>query len=293
MRFFIEKDERGIEELRIGRVIGTAIISLLGIIAILGSFEIVDPGHRGVMVTAGKPGDETLSEGVHLKVPFISSIKEISVRIQKSESGTDAATKDLQRVHSTVALNWHIEPSQVPTLYKNIGTEYDIENRVIAPAVSETLKAATAKLTAEECLTKRMELKSTVDEMLIKRLTQYGVVVKDISIVNLDFTPDFNRAIEAKQVAEQQAKQAEYLAQKRTAEAKAAVEEAKGQAESSLTNARAQAESQKLLQKTITKEVLQLEYLKRWNGVLPTVMSGNSNGLILNLPTSTKGNKNE
>lgn len=272
------------------KVVFGGVTLFLGLILVFGSFEVVDPGYRGVMVTAGKPGDETLNEGIHLKLPFVSSIKEVSVRIQKTESGSEAATKDLQRVHSTVALNWHIEPTQVPTLFKTIGTESDVESRIIAPAVSETLKASTARLTAEECLTKRMELKQSVDDMLIKRLSAYGIVVKDISIVDLKFTNDFNEAIENKQIAEQQAKQAEYLAQKRTAEAKAAVETAKGEAESALTNARAQAESQKLLQRTITKEVLQLEYLKKWNGVLPTVMSGNSNGLILNLPND-KGTK--
>jgi prohibitin 1 len=118
----------------------------------------------------------------------------------------------------------------------------------------------------------------------------YGLIIKDISLVDLDFTREFNHAVEAKQIAEQQAKQAEYVAQKATQDAKAAVEAAKGEAESRLVNARAQAEAQKLLKQTLTAELLQLEYLKKWDGVLPQVMSGTGNGMILNLP-GIKGNR--
>jgi prohibitin 1 len=175
-------------------------------------------------------------------------------------------------------------------MLREVGDETAIDVNIIAPAVSEVLKAATAKMTAEEVLTKRMELKHNIDEMLIKRLTSYGLIIKDISLVDLDFTREFNHAVEAKQIAEQQAKQAEYVAQKATQDAKAAVEAAKGEAESRLVNARAQAEAQKLLKQTLTAELLQLEYLKKWDGVLPQVMSGTGNGMILNLP-GIKGNR--
>lgn len=262
---------------------------LLGLILFFGSFSTVGPGQRGVMVVLGKPGDSVLGEGPHFKFPFISDIRIISVQIQKSEDKSEAATKDLQRVTATVALNWTLDPLTVGKMLREFGDERTIEDRIIGPAVSEVLKAATAKMTAEEVLTRRMELKGNIDDMLLKRLSAYGLIVKDISLTNLDFTGEFNHAVEQKQIAEQQAKQAEYVALKATQDAKAAVEEAKGEAESSLTKARAQAEGQKLLKQTLTSDVLQLEYLKKWDGVLPTVMSGNGAGMILNLPkASTK-----
>lgn len=103
--------------------------------------------------------------------------------------------------------------------------------------------------------------------------------------MNLTFSSEFTNAIEKKQIAEQEAKQAEYNAQKATVDARASVEKAKGEAESNLTLtlARAQAESQRLLRQNVTKDIIQLEYLKRWNGVLPSVLTGNGGTVMLNL----------
>jgi prohibitin 1 len=275
-----------------------AAIGFAVFVVLMGSFSTVGPGERGVMVTLGKTGDSVLGEGPHFKFPFISSIRTMSIRVQKSQDKTEAATKDLQRVTATVALNWTINPESVGKMLREVGTEESIEVNIINPAVSEVLKASTAKMTAEEVLTKRMELKHSIDEMLIKRLTSYGLIVKDISLVDLDFTREFNHAVEAKQIAEQEAKQAEYNAQKAAQDAKAAVNKAKGEAESnialanaeaksSLVKSRAQAEGQKLLKQTLTKDVLQLEYLRKWNGQLPSVLTGNGNGVMLNVPTQT------
>lgn len=259
-------------------------IGFLLFITALGSFSSVQPGERGVLVVMGKTSEEVLGEGPHFKLPFISYIKTMSVRVQKSEDQAEAATKDMQRVGAKVALNWTIDPQSVGKMLREVGTEESIENNIIAPAVSEVLKAATAKMTAEEVLTRRIELKNTIDEQLIKRLHAYGLVIKDISLVNLEFTHEFNRAVEEKQIAEQQAKQAEYVAMKATQDAKAAVNTAKGEAEAKLIEAKALSEGQKLLKQTLTKDVLQLEYLKKWDGKLPTVLTGNSSGIIMNLP---------
>lgn len=261
---------------------------LFGLVILFGSFSIVGPGERGVMVTLGKTGESVLGEGPHFKFPLISSIRTMSIRVQKSEDQSEAATKDLQRVSAKVALNWTINPESVGKMLREVGTEESIQANIIAPAVSEVLKAATAKMTAEEVLTKRMELKHTIDELLIKRLSSYGLIIKDISLVDLDFTKEFNHAVEAKQIAEQQAKQAEYVAQKATQDANAAYETSKGQSRSMREMADAQAYTQTKLKQSLTKDLLQLEYLKKWDGKLPQVMSGNGSGMILNLPTNSK-----
>lgn len=281
---------------KIAKIAGALI---LGLILFSSSFSTVGPGERGIMVTLGKTGTEVLNEGPHLKLPFISEIRTMSVRVHKSEDQSEAATKDLQRVNAKVALNWTVNPDSVGKMLREVGDETSIENNIIAPAVSEVLKAATAKMTAEEVLTRRIELKLNIDEALIKRLTGYGLVVKDISLVDLNFTSEFNHAVEAKQIAEQEAKQAEYVAQKATQDAKAQINRAKGQAESNLSiakadaeakliSARAQAEGQKLLRQTITPEILQLEYYKAWNGVLPSVLTGNGGGVMLQLPANVQ-----
>jgi prohibitin 1 len=272
------------------KIIKLVVAGAIALTLLMGSFSVVNPGERGVMVTLGKTGDTVLGEGPHLKFPFISSIRTMNVRVHKSEDQSEAATKDMQRVGAKVALNWTINPDSVGKMLREVGSEESIETNIIAPAVSEVLKASTAQMTAEEVLTKRMKLKSTIDEMLIKRLSSYGLIIKDISLVDLNFTNEFNHAVESKQIAEQQAKQAEYVALKATQDARAAFETAKGQARSTLENARAQAESQKLLKQTLTKDVLQLEYLRRWDGRLPTVLTGGGSGVMLNIPASTTEN---
>jgi prohibitin 1 len=273
-------------------------LALFGFFFLLGSYSTVGPGERGILVTMGKTGSDVLGEGPHFKFPFISTIKTMSIRVHKSQDTTEASTRDMQKVVATIALNWTINPESVGDMLRNIGDEQSVENNIIAPAVSEALKASTAQLSVEEVLTKRIALKDTIDKMLIARLTGYGLLIKDISLVDLTFTPEFNRAVEEKQIAEQAAKQASYVAEKATQDAIAAVNTAKGEAESLLVNAKAQAEGQKLLKQSLTKEVLQLEYLKKWNGVLPSVLTGKGGSVMLNVGTPassapTSGNSDE
>lgn len=262
--------------------------SFFALVLIFSSYSEVGPGERGVMVTMGKTGTDVLGEGPHLKLPFFSSIKTMSIRVKKSEDTTEAATKDMQKVTAKIAINWTINPDSVGKMLREVGSEESIENNVIAPAVAEVLKAATSKMTAEEVLTKRMELKESIDHALVTRLGAYGLIVKDISLVNLDFTREFNHAVEEKQIAEQQAKQASYVAEKATQDAVAAVNTAKGEADALLLNATAQAKAQNLLRQSLTKDVLTLEYLKKWDGKLPTVLTGSGGGIMMNLTTSSK-----
>lgn len=262
-------------------------LGLLGLILLLGSFKTVAPGQRGIRITAGSASNETLGEGLHFKLPLVSSIKTVSIKVQKTEATSEAATKDLQKVHATFALNWNLNPENVVDVYRSIGDENDIAERVIAPAISEVLKAATAHMTAEEVLTKRLELKKIIDEMLTERLSKYTILVKDISLVNLDFTGEFNRAVEAKQVAEQEAKKAEYVAIQAKNDAVARVNKAKGEADSQLLMAKSQAESQRLLQQTVTPMLLQLKAIEKWDGSTPSVMGTGSN-MLFNIPVGGK-----
>lgn len=270
------------------RLIKLGGLGLFVFITLLSSYSTVGPGERGVRITMGKTGEEVLNEGPHFKVPYFSSIKTMSIRVKKSQDSTEAATKDMQKVTAVIAINWTINPESVGKMLREVGSEESIEMNVIAPAVAEVLKASTSKMTAEEVLTRRMELKNSIDAALITRLGAYGLIVKDISLVDLDFTKEFNHAVEQKQIAEQQAKQASYVAEKATQDAIAAVNTAKGEAEAVLVNARAQAEGQKLLKQTLTSDVLKLEYLKKWDGKLSQVVVGNGGGIMFNLNSSGK-----
>ena len=235
-------------------------------------FTIVNAGERGVVMHFGKVQDKVLDEGMHPIVPIFTSVKKLSVRVQKNDISARAASKDLQDVTTDVAINWHIEPEQVNRVYQRIGGNDQIVNGIITPAVSEVVKAATAKKNVEEILTKRTELKSEIDETLKERLAAYGLAVDDISLVNFGFSPEFNKAIEAKQIAEQEAKQAEFIALRATKEAEAEVNRAKGQAE-----------AQRLQRLTLTPELLQKQAIEKWNGQFPVVMGGSGTVPFINI----------
>ena len=150
-------------------------------------------------------------------------------------------------------------------MFQRVGDEAEITQRILNPAVSEVVKAATAKKNVEEILTKRTELKQEIDQALKNRLSVYGLQVDDVSLVDFRFSAEFNKAIEAKQIAEQQAKQAEFVALKAAKDAEAEVNRAKGQAE-----------AQRLQRQTLTRELLQKQAIEKWDGKFPTYMGGNN-----------------
>jgi regulator of protease activity HflC (stomatin/prohibitin superfamily) len=186
---------------------GIALTLLVGL-TLLKSCVTVNPGERGVVIKLGKVQDGILDEGIHPVIPFITSVKTLNVRIQKTDIETSAGTKDLQSVNTNLALNWYIEPTQVNKVYQQIGNEQDVVTRIITPALNEVLKAATPRKTAEEILIKRAELKEEIDRDIKKRLAVYGIQVTEVALVNVAFSPEFAKAIEAKQIAEQQVQQA-------------------------------------------------------------------------------------
>lgn len=263
------------------------IIGILCFINIMGC-SIVGPQERGIRLHSGN-AVSVLQPGMHVWFPILMGIGKVEVAIQKEDIKTSAASRDLQEITTEVAVNWLINSDNVLTVYKTLGDEQDAFKRVVVPAVNEVMKASMAKLTAEEILSRRLLLKEDIDNQLKTRLTKYGLILQDVSIVELSFTDEFSTAIEKKQIAEQEAKQASYVAQKATQDAIASVNRAKGEAEAQIAMAKAQAKSQQLLQSTLTEKIIKMEYLKKWDGKLPNVLTGGSTGsIMLNLNNRTK-----
>lgn len=242
---------------------GIALLLLLVAIAFK-PFVIVNAGERGVVMKFGQVQERVLPEGLHAIVPIVNTVHTLSVRVQKHQIPAQASSKDLQDVFTDVALNWHIVPEEANTVFQQIGDENEVVQRIINPAIEEILKAVMALYTAEQIITKRGEVKAGIDEQLTSRLAQYNVAVDDISLVNIRFSQRFSEAVEAKQIAEQEAKRAEFLALKATQEAQAEVNFAKGQAE-----------AQRLLRENLTSQILQKQAIEKWDGHFPNVMSGN------------------
>jgi regulator of protease activity HflC (stomatin/prohibitin superfamily) len=251
------------------------VAALLLLLTLFKPFVIINAGERGVVMQFGKVQERVLNEGIHVISPVITTVKILSVRVQKHQFPTQAASRDLQDVFADVALNWHIEPTRANIIFQQIGDETQVVQRIIDPAVEEVLKAVMAKYTAEEIITKRGEVKAEVDETLTQRLASYQIAVDDISLVNVHFSERFSEAVEAKQIAEQEAKRAEFIAQKAAVEAEAEVNRAKGQAE-----------AQRLVRETITPELLQKLAIERWDGHFPTVLGGDGSIPLINIDTA-------
>jgi len=246
------------------------IIGLLMCIVSCSSFEIIQAGHRGVVTRLGAVQDEILGEGFHFVMPLVTKVYEVSVRIHKDDIQASAASKDLQEVRAILAINWHLSAKDVNRIYQEIGDREDMVSDILNPAANEAFKAATAKFSAEEILIRRVELKEVVDQTLRARLDKYGVKMNDLSIVEIEFSAEFNRSIEAKQVAEQDAKKAKFVAQQALAEAEAEVNRARGKAE-----------AQRLLNVTLTRSVLTQNAIDKWDGHFPAVMSSEGGALPL------------
>jgi regulator of protease activity HflC (stomatin/prohibitin superfamily) len=251
------------------------VAALLLLLTLFKPFVIINAGERGVVMRFGEVQERVLNEGIHVISPVVTTVKILSVRVQKHQFPTQAASRDLQDVFADVALNWHIEPTRANLIFQQIGDEIQVVQRIINPAVEEVLKAVMAKYTAEEIITKRGEVKAEVDETLTQRLASYQIAVDDISLVNVHFSERFSEAVEAKQIAEQEAKRAEFIAQKAAVEAEAEVNRARGQAE-----------AQRLVRETITPELLQKLAIERWDGHFPTVLGGEGSIPFINIDTA-------
>jgi regulator of protease activity HflC (stomatin/prohibitin superfamily) len=247
--------------------VGLFVAGLLVVIA--NPVVYVPVGHRGITTRFGALTGEAKGEGIHFRIPFIEGNRNIEVRVQKEEVPATAASKDLQSVSSRVAVNYAVNPDRVVQLYQNVGDDYRV--RLISPAIQESVKSVTARFTAEELITKRGEVSDQILNELRNRLTADGLIVSDLNIVDFDFSASFNRAIEEKVTAEQNA-----LA------AKNKLEQIKYEAEQQIAAARGKAEAQRIEGAALNAnpQVLELRAIEKWDGKLPTYMTGENTPFI-------------
>lgn len=259
-------------------------IGIVAVVLVASSLTIVPAGNTGVVTTLGKVSTVSFQEGAHLKIPFIQSVENMSNKIQVYETPASAVSKDLQTVSSTLAVNYRLISDKSPDMYKNVGIEY--QTVLMTPVVQECFKSVTANYTAEQLITERQKVGDEVKEALEEKLNDYGIYIEKFNIVNFDFSEEFNNAIEAKQVAEQnllktktEQEQAIVVA---NAQAEQKVISAKAEAEAILAEAQAQADANKLLEQSLTNKVIAYEQIQKWNGVMPKV-TGSDGGMLINV----------
>jgi regulator of protease activity HflC (stomatin/prohibitin superfamily) len=254
------------------------IVAALVILIAFNSFVILNPGQAGVLSILGKAQDGVLLEGIHLRPPLVSNVDVYDLTVQKFEVPAESSTKDLQDLKASFAINFRLDPIQVVEVRRKQGTLQNIVSKIIAPQTQESFKIAAARRTVEESITKRNELKEDFDRALSERLDKYGIIILDTSVVDLSFSPEFARAVEEKQIAEQKSQRAVYVAR-----------EAEQQAQADINRAKGKAEAQRLLAETLRAQggelVLKKEAIEAWReggSQMPRVLvsSGDSQGGI-------------
>ena len=258
------------------KIVTVVVILFIAVIVVMNSFTTVKAGHSGVVTTFGKVSETVLAEGLHFKIPFIQDIILIDNRVKKAEANCTAASKDLQTVSSTIAVNYKVLNSYSARVYKDIGMDY--EAVIITPSIQECVKAVTAKFTAEELITNRQAIGDQMMELLKEKISTYGIEIQIFNITAFDFTDEYNAAIEAKQTAQQNALKAEQDLQR-----------IKVEAEQKIAQAQAEAEAYRLKSEQITPEILISNYIEKWDGKLPTVVSGDGGTMMIDLSELLKG----
>ena len=238
-------------------LITPVILIILTLFIGFNSFVILNPGQAGVISILGKARDGVLLEGIHFRPPLVSAVDIYDLTVQKFEVPAQSSTKDLQNLSASFAINFRLDPVLVVKIRRTQGTLANLVSKIIAPQTQESFKIAAARRTVEEAITKRNELKQDFDDALSERLDKYGIIVLDTSVVDLDFSPEFAKAVEEKQIAEQRSKRAIYVAQ-----------EAEQTAQADINRAKGKAEAQRLLAETLKAQggqlVLQKEAIQAW-----------------------------
>ena len=247
-----------------GKTVRRAVVGIVLAAALVfvgaNSLHAVPAGHTGVVTRFGAVDQQVLSEGLHVVLPFVTRVVNINNQVMKAEVTSNSASQDLQTVNSTVALNYRIDSQSAASVYQNIGVNY--ENVVVIPAIQEAVKSVMAQYTAEELITMRQTVGNEMQQNISEKLVPYGFSTESVNIVDFQFSEEFNAAIEAKQTAQQNALKAEQdLAR------------VKVEAEQAITQAQAEAESYRLKSQELTDEMIMMEFIDKWDGKLPTVVS--------------------
>ncbi len=247
------------------------LLALVAALWLLAPVAVVPAGYRGVMTTFGSPSAQVYEPGLHLRFPLAQTMNLMDIRLLKGEGEGDAASRDLQSVHTRVAINYHLLPSAAVEAFKNIGPSTEIAaERLIIPATHEAVKAATARFTAEELITRRTEVRDAIGVLLREKMQRHGLVLDEFAIINFTFSKSFSEAIEAKVSAEQSKLKADRDLQRIEVEARQKV-----------ASAKAEAEALALQRQQVTQELLALRRIEneraaiaKWDGKMPQVAGG-------------------
>jgi regulator of protease activity HflC (stomatin/prohibitin superfamily) len=258
---------------QVGVVAVVATLAVVGIISFFLSATTVQAGHVGLVLTFGRVEPVILQPGFHFVIPFAQRIVPVDVRVlPHTFKDIDAASRELQSVKLTGTMNYHLDPARAGQLYQMVGL--DFADKVIDPAFSDFVKEVVPQYAVTEILNRREEIRAKAKEKLAANLDRYGIVIDDIYISNISFSPDYQAAIERKQTAQQNVETEQQILRQKEIQAQQAVVDARGRAEATVAAAEGEARANQVRAASITPQLI--EYLRwtRWDGRLPMVSGG-------------------
>ncbi len=255
---------------------GFFLIIFLGIIIVLSSYYIINPGHRGVMVTLGSVSKDFKAEGLGFKMPLISQIIQIPVKQITVATNAESYSSDLQQINIGLSVLYRIPEQSVVPLYRQYAG--NVFEALIDPRVQEAVKEAVALESAESIVKKRELIKNRSLELARKKIGDI-LIIEDLVIRNIGLSKELENAIEQKMVQEQEAAKAKFTQQKAEIEAKTAIIKAQGEAQAISVRGKAIREN---------PGVIDLQLIEKWNGVSPLVVGGNGKGANILLPINQK-----
>jgi regulator of protease activity HflC (stomatin/prohibitin superfamily) len=271
------KDKDGLPDIK--KIVIHSVVVIFVLAVFLGSVGTIGAGERGVKTRFGAVVGQ-VDQGLYFKLPFIEKVQTMNVQTKtvkyELEDPLFSASKDLQDVKISVLLNYRLDPSQVRTIYQQYGTVEQYEERIVRPAVRDTVKAVSAQFTAEELVTKRADFTDSVVKILNERLADKFVTTERVNITNFEFSKSFSAAIETKVTAVQNAEAA-----------KNKLEQIKYEAQQTIETAKATAEAQRISAQALAAQggadYVQLKAIEKWNGQLPIQMIPGGTVPFLNL----------
>src|SRR2546430_12175672 len=269
------------------KIVAGIITLIVIIVFMIESVVVVEAGHRGVVLYVGAVENRVLGEGIHFIIPFAEQVVPLEVRTLKFQADASAASNDLQEVQTTIALNYHISPSQANIIYQQLGADYAV--RIIAPTIQESVKASVAKFNAEELITKRATAKALIAQTISNTLSARDIVVETVFITDFKFSQAFANQVESKVVAFQK-----YLTEQNNLKAvqvvaNQTVVQANATARANVARANGESQAIKIITVQLKQSPQYLQWLSinRWNGQMPYAL-GSGAVPFFQLPLSTQ-----